>query len=287
LQGQPEEALRDVTLMHDLCRVLEFQPASRWNLVTTLLRQTVTSISISAIADGLESHAWRDAQLVALQEQLKEINFLPGWRQFFLAGPARVSHSCEIITPSQLGEEVLGGFDDETNAWTKLKSSLVGNLIPRGWVYQNMVQIANGYQAFSESMDPFGQMVFPKKVDAVTNVAGSQPSLHSFVAIRLLPNYCHFIRNTANLQTQVHEALIACALERYRLAHNEYPETLDALVPQFLDKIPADIIGGRPLHYRRAEKGKFLLYSVGWNETDDGGKPGSEDDWVWDDTGFR
>jgi hypothetical protein len=44
------------------------------------------------------------------------------------------------------------------------------------------------------------------------------------------------------------------------------------------------------LHYRRTESGKFLLYSVGWNETDDGGavalkKDGSEDrengDWVW------
>jgi hypothetical protein len=91
-------------------------------------------------------------------------------------------------------------------------------------------------------------------------------------------------RNTARVQTQVHEALIACALERYRLAHDAYPETLDALVPQFLAQIPPDLIGGRPLHYRRADGGKFLLYSVGWNETDDGGKPGSDDDWLWDDT---
>jgi hypothetical protein len=87
---------------------------------------------------------------------------------------------------------------------------------------------------------------------------------------------------TARNQTLVHEALIACALERYRLAHNSYPETLDALVPQFLAQIPPDIIGGQPLHYRRTNEGKFLLYSIGWNEKDDGGKPGSDDDWVWD-----
>ena len=98
----------------------------------------------------------------------------------------------------------------------------------------------------------------------------------------------------------MNEGQIACALERYRLAHREYPETLDALVPQFIEKLPHDIIGGQPLHYRRmdqpsqssgAASGKFLLYSIGWNETDDGGvdsppaKNGGTDyaqgDWVW------
>ena len=48
--------------------------------------------------------------------------------------------------------------------------------------------------------------------------------------------------------------------------------------------------GGQPLHYRRTVDGDFLLYSVGWNETDDGGitlldKGGGMDkakgDWVW------
>jgi hypothetical protein len=147
-----------------------------------------------------------------------------------------------------------------------------------------MVQLANGYQTLSESTESSGQLVFPKKVAAATNAAGSHPAPYNFIAIRSMPNFGHAFFGTAKLQTQVHEALIACALERYRLGHNSYPETLDALVPQFLDKIPADLIGGQPLHYRRAADGKFLLYSVGWNEKDDGGKPGSDDDWVWDDT---
>jgi hypothetical protein len=50
------------------------------------------------------------------------------------------------------------------------------------------------------------------------------------------------------------------------------PETLDALAPQFIEKIPHDIIGGQPLHYRRTNDAEFLLYSIGWNETDDGGQ---------------
>jgi hypothetical protein len=86
-------------------------------------------------------------------------------------------------------------------------------------------------------------------------------------------------------------ARVACALERYRLAHGEYPKSLGTLAPQFIEKPPHDIINGQPLKYRRTEGGLFVLYSVGWNETDDGGqvaltrKDGPVDaaqgDWVW------
>jgi hypothetical protein len=54
--------------------------------------------------------------------------------------------------------------------------------------------------------------------------------------------------------------------------------------------MPHDIINGQPLHYRRTDDGGYVLYSVGWNESDDGGavvltKDGRIDakkgDWVW------
>jgi len=85
-------------------------------------------------------------------------------------------------------------------------------------------------------------------------------------------------------------ARVAIALERYRLAHGDFPESLDVLAPQFIAKLPHDVINGQPLHYRRTSDGQFVLYSVGWNETDDGGEVGltkkgyldiSQGDWVW------
>ncbi|MGA2540056.1 MAG: hypothetical protein ABSG78_00695 [Verrucomicrobiota bacterium] len=283
LLGQPEEALRDLTLSQDLCRLLESLPRNQWGLLVTLVHETVMAIDMGVIADGLRRHAWREPQLAALQEQLKKINFVSDLRQSSLKGPARISHYYENITPSDLGDAVLGHFIEESNAWTHLKASLAGHLIPRGWVYQNMVQLANGCLTLSESADSSGQKVFPKKVDAAGIMARSHPSPYNFMAIGSMRRNSGVFRKNAQVQTEVHEALIACALERYRLAHNSYPEALDALVPQFLDKIPPDLIGGQPLHYHRTGDGKFLLYSVGWNEKDDGGKPGSEDDWVWDD----
>ena len=101
-----------------------------------------------------------------------------------------------------------------------------------------------------------------------------------------IPNYSKAFQTFAYNQTRVNQTQIACAVERYHLARGEYPEALDALVPQFIEKIPRDIIGGEPLHYRRTGDGEFLLYSVGWNETDDGGMPGTladvkKGDWGW------
>jgi hypothetical protein len=99
-----------------------------------------------------------------------------------------------------------------------------------------------------------------------------------------LPNFTKAMQTTARNQTLANEAYLACGLERYRLTHGQYPETLDALVPQFAEKPPHDIIGGQPLKYRRAADGQFVLYSVGWNEKDDGGVPGqtvADGDWVW------
>jgi hypothetical protein len=107
----------------------------------------------------------------------------------------------------------------------------------------------------------------------------------------IIPNYTRAMSVTARNQTLANQALVVCGLERYRSAHGEYPESLDALVPQFVEKLPRDIIGGQPLHYRRVSDGKFLLYSVGWNETDDGGQPDKSrknlpdfttGDWVWE-----
>jgi hypothetical protein len=117
-------------------------------------------------------------------------------------------------------------------------------------------------------------------------------SLLNLIAKKVIPNWIKPSQSTSKNQTTVHLARIAIALERHFLAHKQYPETLDALVPQFIAKLPHDVINGQPLKYRRTQTGGFILYSVGWNEKDDGGtvvmtsgKTPSVDmakgDWVW------
>ena len=96
------------------------------------------------------------------------------------------------------------------------------------------------------------------------------------------------LRMFASAQTAVNEANLACALERYRLAHGRLPDTLEALAPEFIEEIPHDVVNGEPLRYRLAADGQYLLYSVGWDGVDDGGSVKEmgnhwdrEGDWTW------
>jgi hypothetical protein len=67
------------------------------------------------------------------------------------------------------------------------------------------------------------------------------------------------------------EARLACALERFRLAHGHYPDALPALVPEFMPDTLTDVYAGGPYHYVHASNDSFRLYSVGENELDDSG----------------
>jgi len=62
----------------------------------------------------------------------------------------------------------------------------------------------------------------------------------------------------------------ALAAQRFRLAQGRLPETLDELVPAYLDAVPIDPFDNQPLRYRLLEKG-FVVYSIGDDNSDDGG----------------
>src|SRR5262249_28120615 len=65
--------------------------------------------------------------------------------------------------------------------------------------------------------------------------------------------------------------LILLAAERFRLTTGSWPETLDALIPNYLPTILLDPFDGEPLRYRRLRDG-VVVYSVGPDDIDDGGR---------------
>jgi hypothetical protein len=283
LAGKPEDALRDLTLMHDLCRINTNQPMT---LVGAMINVAVRGLYARAVADGLRWQAWREPQLAALEEQLETINVLTPLKQ---ASEMERVAECHILETEPMTRVAKYFFNTpgKANSWKDRKDLVLAGLTPRGWACQNAVALANLLRHPIASLDPAGQIVFPDKVNAATQeaqVVSSHSSPYTFIAVRIFPNYSRAVQTCARNQTMVNQALIVCALERFRLAHGQYPETLGALAPQFIAAIPHDIIGGQPLHYRRAADGAFILYSVGWNGRDNGGVPGKTDtdgDWVW------
>jgi hypothetical protein len=85
------------------------------------------------------------------------------------------------------------------------------------------------------------------------------------------------LRETAETQSQLIETMATMVV--YRAEKGQWPAALSDLVPAILPAVPADpwSASNAPLHYTRTAEG-FLLYSIGYNETDDGGKDGTDID---------
>ncbi|HEV7926908.1 MAG TPA: hypothetical protein VGR14_16240 [Verrucomicrobiae bacterium] len=309
LLGQPDMALRDLTLVHDLPRAFATRPIS---LVQAMITVAVGGLYTEIVADGLRLQAWREPELAALEQQLLSINWPPLLSEALTTERVFNCQRIERMTPPEFGALLTNWFNTQqasrpagsksVNPFLRLVPSrwifpqnhwLMDKLfaaIPRGWRYRNMVTATLLKQELIDSIDLSNCLVLPEKANLYghdVDLAAKASSPYTFVASLFAANMSRMVSVTAHNQTAINQACVACALERYRLALGRYPEALDALVPGFLEKLPRDLIGGQPLKYRRETDGTFLLYSIGWNEKDDGGVPGpgygyiTNGDWVW------
>jgi hypothetical protein len=72
---------------------------------------------------------------------------------------------------------------------------------------------------------------------------------------------------------QLRMLIVKLAIRAYQWGNNDQlPESLDALVPRCLPEVPIDPFGGKKLKYRM-DGYKYVLYSCGPDEDDDGGQP--------------
>jgi hypothetical protein len=62
------------------------------------------------------------------------------------------------------------------------------------------------------------------------------------------------------------------AIERYRLATGKVPDSLEELVPKYLEAVPIDPFDPdeKPLRYVKIKKG-YIIYSIGEDGTDNNG----------------
>lgn len=75
------------------------------------------------------------------------------------------------------------------------------------------------------------------------------------------------------MRMRIHDDLvrIGFSLAAYHAEHQNYPQSLDELVPSLLKSVPIDPYTEKPLIYKVQDDG-FLIYSVGKNLRDDGGQ---------------
>ncbi len=103
----------------------------------------------------------------------------------------------------------------------------------------------------------------------------NKSSTTQFISEMLIPQMIfephHSAKAEVRSQQRYSNLQIAIALAAFHAKHNEYPASLDQLTSKYLGTLPEDHFVDQPLKYLKTDDG-YLLYSVGDNQTDNGGK---------------
>jgi len=264
--SQPENALYELSLMNDLRHMLEVPPAGKpITLVAAKLDIQLTSLYVSTVNEGLRMKMWDELALATLQQQLKDVNLQPVVAEEMADQRESVCYAVEKNPWSDF-------LNQADLHWSKLKKFVYYDLMPRGWVYQNLVIWANLDQQMVESFESADHTVVPQTINALTQDANTTVAHcwkpFRFVAAIAIPNLTGPAKNLVRSQTMANQTRIVCALERYHLTHGGYPDSLEAMMPRFLQIIPFDIVGGQSPLYTKNPDGTFSLTSIGWIESD-------------------
>jgi hypothetical protein len=298
--GRTDDALQDLVLMFYLIDTTRDEPI----IISQLVRMAEIQLAFQPLAEGMGQ--WSQSQLRELQQHLQHFDFCADVRHSLQAERVLFGGGeIDYVRRSHNKIRVFNEFDrfGESNGSTDfLPAGILFATAPSGWLDLEELNLSRIYdQYLLPIIDLTNRVIKPDAVvEAETGIAkatqgtsSSRVFHHKFFAALMLPALSKVSEKTAYAQTAVDTASVACALERYRLARGQLPDSLERLLPDFMTALPHDIINGKPLLYRPSTiGGHYLLYSVGWNQTDEGGvvhnnKSGETDqnkgDWVWTD----
>ena len=281
-------------------------------LISQLVRIACGSTVQEATWEGLQHAGWTDAQLQELQQKWQATDLAAGWLGAMGMERALGSYGYQQCrgNPSMMAGLVVGPgpsrgsfFDDLFNDPAKAVSQAGGFVSFLGWTlwlsYPDEQWMLEQHQVWREG---FIRMTARQSVAEAEGWMKSQraklvepPRLQRFLSSQIIPAMESMHKKLANAETVRRLTYTAIALHRHRLKHGKFPESLGALVPEYLAEVPRDFMDGQPLRYQLQPDGQFRLWSVGDDFKDDGGDPtpvgvtSSSDpyswlkgrDWVW------
>lgn len=289
--GETEAALQDIKTLDRAGMALQGEPL----LISHLVRLTLLSDILQIVWRGMAQHRWNADQLKTLQIMLSRLDLLTDYQKVMRGERALMNDHFDRLRRKganlYASAFLAPGIEDSRPRPLKW----AGRLLPQGAVlYHNQVCQNRWIQELVLPMvNASAGRVYPRAYAAAEEIQRQTTTTpYNFLAKLALPVYPSVIVRIAATDVFIRQAMVACALERFRISHREFPEALNKLVPDYLSQSVQDIFVDQRLRYHREGRERYVLYSVGWNEEDDGGaietKPGHADrrddqsgDWVW------
>ena len=256
-------ATESLLAMSKLAEALAQEPF----LIAHLVSVTIISMTHAALWEGLNRRIFSAEELVAIQSALLRhegrANLLYALRTEMVAGISTIQEMKTKRSKSSVAK-----------AFHELDVSF----FPRGWFDQNARVLASTQcQNFIEPLKSSGFRAAVKQSDAFeATMAVPRKSWLSKIPHLLVDmmttSIPAVIRRSANVQSINEMALAATAAERHYLLHHQYPATLDELAPDLLPSGAVDGLNSKPLSYRTTANGRYMIWSLGFDGIDDGGK---------------
>jgi hypothetical protein len=293
-ENRPEDAIRDLLAIHRLAR----HSAQGATLIEMLVGVAIESVAHDGDRHLANSEAVTSAQLAGYAKQLAELpppaDFQRSYRTERFFGLDIIQR---LATQQPADEndgsgmlEVLG-LQPSSETTRRLMTVLFQYGIDWNTVligfneYHDRVQAALGHEEYARRTAAMSALTkdFREQFQNVSKPANLALSVFATPEQRAEQMKTVLLGLLAPALEQAHKAgtrgeakaglsQLGVALSAYQKQNGEFPDSLDALVPRYLPEIPKDPYTGNPFVYRVDSDGA-LLYSLGSNLKDDGGKP--------------
>jgi hypothetical protein len=166
---------------------------------------------------------------------------------------------------------------DDGNGWfvlhnidDKHKAYCVYNLLSP--VYDDRKTVHDRLALYFEKLNEATNFSFSEISDFIKHLNSAYQSPNNVLSHEVYYDCeCEFVSYVE--QKTVHEGvIISLALDLYHREQGRYPESLDELIPQYISTLPYDPFVDRPFGYRLDERDGYILYSVGDDCVDNGGR---------------
>jgi hypothetical protein len=270
-------------------------------IISELVRMAIASIALEVNWEVLQSPNLTDEQLVELQHNWANLDFVRGEENALAMERAAAEITLKKWRSSNSGlqqyfvlgrrsRELIGLPSEDESLWAKARTTTKIFMWRYWWSYPDELRLIKSYQVFLETTrsaeakyslltaqheqeDKLRKIFIGTNNEDTFQFSDPKEADMHFILSAGVHSLGAFSRKAMRAETAKQMTITAIALKRYQLKHGNYPPNLGSLVPEFVSSIPLDPMDGQPLRYRLKADGTFLLYSVGENGEDDGGDP--------------
>ena len=234
----------------------------------------------------LQAGGWSDARLAALQKEWETLDFFKSLPDTAAFSRASTVAACEMERrqPAFEGVTLKELFHSPRNTLPMLVANLRRVRYHSRGSYEDEKNLLLYYRDRELELRQAVQAhswAEMRQLPGVTNAVPFQYKSPSRIGALLSSRQMitamqgrglGLLARAAEAETRRRLLITAIAIERFRSRHAMVPVTLSDLSPEFLKSIPVDFMDGQPLRYRAGPDGHYVLYSVGLDCTDNGGK---------------